>query len=73
MVITMKKIVAQLFAMFLLVGCEQKAETTTMPELTAENCKPDNVEKIEPAEIREQFSSMCLRAGSFEPSKPKVW
>lgn len=44
-----------------------------MPELNAENCKPENVEKIEPSEIREQFSAMCLRAGSFEPSKPKVW
>lgn len=55
------------------VACEKKPETKTMPKLNAENCKPDNVEKIEPREIREQFSSMCLRAGTFEPGKPKVW
>lgn len=57
----------------LFLGCEKKPETTTMPELNEENCKPENVEKIEPAEIREQFSGMCLRAGKFAPSKPKVW
>lgn len=54
-------------------GCGKKTETKTMPELNAENCKPENIEKIEPKEIREQFSDMCLRQGSFQPSKPKVW
>ncbi|MBU0801488.1 MAG: entry exclusion lipoprotein TrbK [Alphaproteobacteria bacterium] len=67
------KIIILLLLTLVLVACEKKPATITMPELNAENCKPDNVEKIEPREIREQFSSMCLRAGEFEPSKPKEW
>lgn len=62
-----------LLVSLLIVGCEKKPETATMPELNAKNCTPENVEKIEPREIREEFSGMCLRAGKFEPSKPKVW
>ena len=56
----------------LLAGCEKKPESVTLPEVNAENCKPENIAKLDKS-VQEAFSSQCLRAGSFKPSEPKSW
>ena len=56
----------------LLAGCEKKPEPVTLPEVNAENCKPENIAKLDKS-VQEAFSSQCLRAGSFKPSEPKSW
>ncbi len=56
----------------LLAGCEKKPESVTPPEVNAENCKPENIAKLDKS-VQEAFSSQCLRAGSFKPSEPKSW
>ena len=59
-------------AVFMLAGCEKKPEPVTLPEVNAENCKPENIAKLDKS-VQEAFSSQCLRAGSFKPSEPKSW
>ena len=56
----------------LLAGCEKKPEPVTLPEVNAENCKPENTAKLDKS-VQEAFISRCLRPGSFKPSEPKTW
>jgi entry exclusion lipoprotein TrbK len=58
----------------LLAGCNKvPAEPEQMPELNAENCKPDNIAKIKNEAAREQFATTCLRLPGFKPSPPRSW
>lgn len=55
-------------------GCDQPpAETERMPELNAENCKPENIAKIQNEATREQFATTCLRLPGFKPSPARSW
>jgi len=56
----------------LVAGCDNKPATAPMPEVNDENCKPENIAKLDKS-VQEAFSSQCLRAGSFKPSEPKSW
>jgi entry exclusion lipoprotein TrbK len=56
----------------LLAGCEKKPEPVMLPEVSTENCKPENIAKLD-QRVQQAFSSQCLRAGSFKPSEPKTW
>ena len=58
----------------LLAGCEKKPEPVTLPEVNAENCKPENIAKIEDKGVQQAFSSLCLRrGGEFKPSPKREW
>ncbi len=60
----------------LINGCtieEPPANTVEMPEVNDENCKQENILKIENKEIREKFVGLCLRRGDFVPSPKKAW
>ena len=58
----------------LLAGCEKKPEPVTLPEVNAENCKPENIAKIEDKGVQQAFSSLCLRrGGDFKPSPKREW
>jgi entry exclusion lipoprotein TrbK len=58
----------------LLAGCNKPpAEPEHMPELNAENCKPENIAKIKNEATREQFATTCLRLPGFKPSPARSW
>jgi entry exclusion lipoprotein TrbK len=63
---------AAAIAAALLVGCEKAPEPAVMPEANAENCKPENIAKLDKS-TQQALSSQCLRAGTFKPSEPKSW
>ena len=57
-----------------LVGCNKApAEPEKMPELNAENCKPESIARIKNDAVREQFATTCLRLPGFKPSPPRSW
>ena len=39
-----------------------------MPEVNDENCKGENIDKIEDKEMRSEFAKQCLMRGGFTPS-----
>jgi entry exclusion lipoprotein TrbK len=57
-------------------GCNSKAESPAkaadMPQVNQENCKTDNVKKLD-ADVRQQFADACFKRGTFKPSKPVAW
>lgn len=65
-------LVVATLAAAVLVGCEKKPEPAIIPEVNAENCKPENIATLDKS-VHEVFSSQCLRAGTFKPSEPKTW
>lgn len=55
-------------------GCSPDAPKQEMPVVNEENCKAENISKIEDKVMREQFASMCLRRDSgFKPSVKREW
>lgn len=53
----------------LLAGCEKPP---TLPEVNEENCHPENIAKLAKG-VQQEFSSQCLRRGTFQPSEQKTW
>lgn len=59
----------------LVAGCDNKPEppkAVDMPQVSDENCKPENVAKVD-ASVRQQFADACARRGSFKPSTGKTY
>ncbi|EDC6278205.1 entry exclusion lipoprotein TrbK [Escherichia coli] len=53
----------------LLAGCDKPP---VLPEVNEENCRPENIAKLAKG-AQQEFSSQCLRRGSFQPSEQKTW
>ena len=64
-----------LVALFVASGsaCSPRAPKVELPIVNDENCKFENIKKIEDKDIREEFASMCIRRGSFKPSPKRSW
>jgi entry exclusion lipoprotein TrbK len=48
-------------------------KTSVLPEVNDENCKTENIKKIENKEVREKFADLCIRGNIFKPSPKKSW
>ena len=58
----------------LLAGCDNKPAPSAMPEVNDENCKSQNITKLEDKGVQQAFSSLCLRrGGEFKPSPKREW
>ena len=57
----------------LAAGCDNKPALQAMPEVNDENCKLENVQKIEDKGMQQDFAGKCARRGTFKPSEPKKW
>ncbi|MDF7677053.1 entry exclusion lipoprotein TrbK [Neisseriaceae bacterium ESL0693] len=56
----------------LVTGCDNKSEKQPFPEVNDENCAFQAV-KAMPQDQQQEFSSMCLRRGSYKSSPKKEW
>lgn len=58
----------------LVAGCDDK-QRADIPEVNAENCTLDRIQKIEDRATREGFAGACSRhSGAIAPTKnPKNW
>lgn len=72
----MRVIISVLLLLASLTGCDSKLSESSkeqLPVVSDENCSPENVSKITPADARERFASSCLHRGNFKPSPKKEW
>ena len=53
--------------------CDNKPALQAMPEVNDENCKLENIQKIEEKGMQQEFAGKCARRGTFKPSEPKKW
>jgi len=42
-------------------GCDNKTDMRAMPAVNEENCRTENIKKIEDAELRQRFADACFR------------
>ena len=57
-------------------GCsnnEEPPKQAVKLEVNDENCKFENIKKIEDKPAREEFAGLCFRRGTFVPSEKKAW
>lgn len=57
----------------LIVGCDNKPAKPSMPEVNDETCKHESIVSIPDKGMQQEFSSKCLRRGTFKPSEKKSW
>lgn len=61
----------------LLTGCAPDAleepEKEEMPVMNDENCKLENIKKIQDEKVRQAFADACARRGDFKPSSGKTY
>ena len=57
-------------------GCsnnEEPPKQNVKIDVNDENCKLENIKKIEDKRAREDFAGLCFRRGTFVPSEKKSW
>ena len=57
-------------------GCSNDEESPKQEvklEVNDENCKLENIKKIENKSAREEFAGLCFHRGTFVPSEKKSW
>lgn len=61
----------------LLSGCSQDApeepRKEEMPVVSDENCKFENIKKIQDEKVRQTFADACARRGGFKSSSGKTY
>ena len=58
----------------LVSACSPDIPKEEAPTVNDENCKLENIIKINDKATREEFSAACLRRGpAFKPSQNKAW
>lgn len=69
-----KKLVsAGALALVLLTGCSRNETKKQLPAVNDENCKDENLKKMEDKEARQELASLCIRRGTFKPSTKREW
>lgn len=48
-------------------------ERPVLPVVNDENCKIENIKKIEDKAAQQEFAGLCFRRGDFVKSKPIAW
>lgn len=60
-----RSIIAAVALVACLGACDGSApealESQKTPEVNDENCKPENIAKVQPLELRQSFAGQCLR------------
>lgn len=54
-------------------GCDNQPALQAMPEVNNENCKLENIQRIDNKDTQKEFAGKCSRRGTFKPSEPKQW
>jgi entry exclusion lipoprotein TrbK len=60
-------------ALALVMACSPNEPKKQMPAVNDENCKTENLEKMEDKETRQELASLCFRRGTFKPSPKREW
>jgi entry exclusion lipoprotein TrbK len=56
-----------------MAACTPNETKKQLPAVNDENCKPENLQKMQDKEMREELASLCIRRGTFKPSSGQKW
>jgi entry exclusion lipoprotein TrbK len=54
-------------------ACAPNETKKQLPAVNDENCKTENLQKMQDTEMRQEFASLCIRRGTFKPSSGRKW
>jgi entry exclusion lipoprotein TrbK len=60
-------------ALGLLMACSRDPAKKQLPAVNDENCKTENLERMDDKETRQELASLCIRRGTFKPSSKREW
>lgn len=71
---TVQKTVSGVWLLLMIAGCDNKPTVFALPEVNEQNCKPENIAKVQDKATQQKLSSLCLRQGSeFKASPDRKW
>ena len=69
-----KKLLSAAFlALVWLTACSPNETKKQLPVVNDENCKTENLKKIEDKETRQELASLCIRRGTSKASPKREW
>ncbi len=71
----MHRLALAIAATVILGACSPRSETPPsdkLPEVNDANCRLEAIKAL-PERIRQDFASVCFRAGTYTPSPPRHW
>lgn len=72
-----RNLTAAALVVALLSGCSPDAteepKKEEMPAVNDENCKPENIKKIQEEKVRQTFADACARRGGYKASSGKTY
>jgi entry exclusion lipoprotein TrbK len=64
---------AAALAFGLVTACSPNEPKKQLPAVNDENCKTENLKKIQDKETREELASLCIRRRTVKPSPKREW
>jgi entry exclusion lipoprotein TrbK len=54
-------------------ACAPNETKKQLPPVNDENCKTENLQRMQDKEMRQELASLCIRRGTFKPSSKREW
>jgi entry exclusion lipoprotein TrbK len=64
---------AAALALVSVMACSPNEPKKQLPAVNDENCKTENLQKIQDKETRQELASLCIRRGTAKPSPKREW
>ena len=64
---------AAVLALVLVTACSPNETKKPLPAVNDENCKAENLKRMEDKETRQELASLCIRRGTSKASPKRDW
>ena len=68
-----RSLIVLALAIACVTACSPNETKKQLPAVNDENCKTENLQKMDDKEMRQEFASLCIRRGKFKPSPKREW
>ena len=68
-----RSLIVLALAIACVTACSPNETRKQLPAVNDENCKTENLKKMEDKETRQELASLCIRRGTFKPSPKREW
>lgn len=68
-----RSLIALTLAIACMTACSPNETKKQLPAVNDENCKTENLKRMQDKEMRQELASLCIRRGTFNPSSKREW
>ena len=68
-----RSLITLTLAIACVTACSPNETQKQLPAVNDENCKTENLQKMDDKEMRQELASLCIRRGTFKASPKREW